>query len=275
MNKRLYRARLRLGVELKRITRRRFADRLNPFREADRPSIVHCCYHKVGTVWFLRVLREVAAHFGLSFGTGDDYERIRSFETDRSIDVFLDYGSHVQLHELGRYVGSHMIRDPRDMLVSAYFYHLWTPEPWAHLPRAEYRGMSYQEHLNRLTKDEGLLAEMDRMSFWINHMADWDYRNPRMYEIRYEEIMEDEPRIMREMFRHYGFTDRAIEESCEIAAKYTFERMSGRKEGGNSHLRSGRTSEWRDHFNEEHKRRFKQLYPNVLSVLGYESEDDW
>lgn len=271
MNRKLYKARLRLGVEFKRLTRQPLAGVLSPFSGEEQPAIVHCCYHKVGTVWFLRILREVAAHFGLSFGTGDDYRRIRDFELG-SVDVFLDYGSHVRLRELDGYVGSHMIRDPRDMVVSGYFYHLWTDEAWALIPRAEYRGRSYREVLNDLPKDEGLLEEIRRLSFWIPHMAAWDYGNPRMYEIRYEDIIRDEPRILREMFRHYGFTDAAVEASCRIAERYTFDRMSG---GGASHLRSGRTGEWKEHFTGEHRRLFKELYPGVLATLGYERDDDW
>lgn len=264
---------LRLGVEAKRLSRRPFADRLSPFEGTPRPAIVHCCYHKVGTVWFLRVLREVAAHHGMTFGTGDDYARIEAFERGRSVDIFLDYGSHVRLEELGEYVGSHMIRDPRDMVVSGYFYHLWTPEPWAHLPRAEYRGRTYQEQLNYLPKSEGMLEEIRRMSFWIKHMADWDYDNPRMYEIRYEDIMRDEPRIMREMFTHYGFRREAVDSACRIADKYTFKRMAGG--GGSSHLRSGKTGEWSEHFGPEQRALFKELFPGVLATLGYETDDDW
>jgi hypothetical protein len=265
---------LRAGVELKRLTRRPFADRLSPFAGETRPAIIHSCYHKVGTVWFLRVLREMAAHFGMTFGTGDDYPKIAAFEEERSVDVFLDYGSHVRLDQLDGYVGSHMIRDPRDMVVSGYFYHLWTQETWVHFPLAEYRGRSYQQYLNHLDREEGLLEEIRRMSFWIPHMMDWDYANPRIYEIRYEDIMQDEERIMREMFAHYGFRPEAVEASCRIAEKYTFKRMAG-SGGGESHLRSGRTGEWEEHFGPAHRALFKELYPGVVSGLGYEADENW
>lgn len=270
----LYKSLLRAGFEFKRLTRRPLAARLNPFADGSRPAIIHCCYHKVGTVWFRRVLREVGAHFGLSFGSGDDYERIAAFEHSRSVDVFLDYGSHVRLDEIGDYVGSHMIRDPRDMVVSGYFYHVWTDEPWAQLPMAEYRGRSYRQHLNHLDREAGLLEEIRRMSFWVPHMIDWDYNNPRMYEIRYEDILQDEPRIMREMFTHYGFHPAAVEAACQIAEKYTFKRMSPGG-SGTSHLRSGRSEEWKEHFGPAHRALFKELYPGVVSGLKYEADETW
>lgn len=263
----------RAVVELKRVTRRPFTATLSPFRDDARPLIIHCCYHKVGTVWFLRILREAAAHFGMSFDTGSDYRSIVNFEQARGSDVFLDLGSHVRLDKLGPYVGSHMIRDPRDMIVSAYFYHLWTSEPWANLPMAEHRGMSYREYLNSLDREHGILAEMRRMSFWISHMAAWDYNNPCMFEIRYEDIMRDEPAVFRAMFTHYGFSSEAIEKSCEIAAKYTFTRMA--RKGAQTHLRSGKIGEWEEHFTSEHRQLFKSLYPGAVVQLGYESSDDW
>lgn len=271
----LYKKIVRAGTEMKRLARRPFATYLDPFADRSRPAIIHCCYHKVGTVWFLRVLREVAYHFGLSFGTGDDYDRIAAFEQSRSVDVFLDYGSHVRLDAIGDYVGSHMIRDPRDMVVSGYFYHLWTPEPWAQLPRAEYRGRTYKQQLNYLDREAGLLEEIRRLSFWIPHMMDWDYQNPRIYEIRYEDIVRDEQRIMREMFTHFGFRPDAVETACRIAEKYTFKKMSGSSSSGNSHLRSGRSGEWQEHFGAPHRALFKQLYPGVVSGLEYETDENW
>ena len=42
------------------------------------------------------------------------------------------------------------VRDPRDIIVSGYFYHMTTHEPWVHQPRSDYGGKSYQEvsHFN-------------------------------------------------------------------------------------------------------------------------------
>lgn len=279
MSKLARRAILRANYEFKRVSRKPFAKHLNPFeRPEQEPKIIHCCYHKVGTVWFGRILREVAAHFGRSFGSGHDFASITEFENNQSSDVFLDLGSHINLSLLGDYRGSHLIRDPRDMVVSGYFYHLWTAEEWANLPRAEFRGRSYKEYLNSLEFDEGLAAEIHRVNFWVPHMANWDYKNPRFYEIRYEDLILDEQRHFEEMFRHYGFTDEAVAASCRIAEKYSFKNMTGAKSGKSktkSHLRSGKSGEWKKYFEPSHKRLFKELYPGVVQKLGYEKNEDW
>jgi hypothetical protein len=273
----LRRARHRAVREFKAVTRKPFARYLSPFPEgAPRPPIVHCCYHKVGTVWFARIFTEVAAEFGLRYGEGWDYKRIHSFEQNKDCEIFLDFGSHVDLSQLPDYVGSHMIRDPRDLVVSGYFYHLWTDEPWANMPLAEYRGMTYREYLNSLDQDEGLLSEIRRVWFWVPHMVAWDYGNPRMYEIRYEEIIKDYQKVFREMFAHYGFSESAVERCCSIAEKYSFKNMKkGVAKGTKSHLRSGKPGEWQSVFKEEHKRLFKEMYPGSVVALGYESGEDW
>jgi len=269
---------LRAMVELKRIYRKPFTCFGNPFvvNKKDAPVIIHCCYHKIGTVWFGRIFRDIAAEFGLSFGVGSNYQQISGFELDGKPDVFLDLGSHVKLDRLANYTGSHMIRDPRDMVVSGYFYHKWTDEPFPNLPLAKLGGMSYKEYLNSVDQDEGLLAEIKKDWFWIPHMVDWDYNNPRIFEIRYEDMIVDEQAVFRQMFTHYGLTEKAVDRCCQITERYSFGRLTkGKKKRAKSHLRSGKSGEWQDYFNEEHKALFKEMYPNVVVNLGYAEDDDW
>ncbi len=212
------------NVEIKKYCHKPFAKYFNPFITEESPVIIHCCYHKVGTVWFGRILRDVAAEFGLSFEIGSTYKSIRNFELNQDVDIFLDFGSHVDLESLDEYVGSHMIRDPRDMIVSGYFYHRRTNELWANIPRPEYRGMSYKEYLNSIGQSEGLLAEIKHANFWVKHMQEWNFNNKRIFEIRYEDILDNEAMIFRNMFRHYRFSKEAINKSCQIYEKYSFNR---------------------------------------------------
>jgi len=263
---------LRAGPELKRITRRPFAPALSPFRGAERPKLIHCCYHKVGTTWFSRVLRDVAATHGMRFAIGHEYPAIHRLEHDRDIDVFVDPGCHVELDAIGPFVGSHMLRDPRDVVVSAYFYHRWTQETWANIPMAQYRNMTYREYLNAVDQDEGIATEIERAEFWVRQMLRWNYSDPRILEIRYEDIRVNERETFRALFTHYGFHDAAVERSCRIAARYTFDRRAG---GPGTHLRSGAVGEWRDYFRSFHKDLFKKRYPTALERLGYEKDENW
>ena len=235
--------------------------------------IVHCCYHKVGTAWFIRVLRSISRYYGLYF------QRCIQSDLKRDTDVFMEYMSRVDESKLPQYVGSHMIRDPRDIIVSAYFYHLWTKEEWAHIPRHTLNNLTYQEHLNSLDRDAGLLAEMEGTSKEvIDEMAQWDYHNPNFFEFKYEEIIEDEEEVFAKIFQHYNFSPEAIDNCLEIAEKFSFKNQAKRKKGvvkQKSHLRSGRSGQWKDLFKLEHKQRFQELFGNVLIDLGYETSNDW
>lgn len=61
------------------------------------------------------------------------------------------------------YRGLHLIRDPRDVILSGMHYHLRAPEKWLHDPEPDYGGLSYQEKLNSLDGDGRLFLEMERL----------------------------------------------------------------------------------------------------------------
>lgn len=172
-----------------------------------------------------------------------------------------------------------MIRDPRDMVVSGYHYHLWTDEKWAHVPRETYNGKSFQEALNDVGKKRGIILEMERFCREdLRDMLDWDYDDPAFLELKYEDVIADEATHFEALFNHYGFHAEAVEVGLEIAEYYSFQNVAGRSFGDveeQSHLRSGRTSQWEDHFDKELKSRFKALAGDAVVRLGYEDDNRW
>jgi len=81
--------------------------------------------------------------------------------------------------------------------------------------------MSYQEHLRSLNQDDGLSAEIQSFSHYANdyQMRSWNYDDDRVLELRYEELIKNEPDHFEKLFRHYGFGDSAIERlkaTCEV-----------------------------------------------------------
>ncbi len=245
-----------------------------PFpRPEDRKLIVHGAHHRVGSAWFTRVLEAVAEQYGLRF------QSCRQDELRRGTDVFLQDHSLVDLAKLPPHRGSHMVRDPRDIVVSRYFFHLWTRESWAHEPQAEYGGCSYLEYLNSLDQEAGILAEIDKfVEYGLGHMANWNYHNPDILELRYEDLIGDEDAGFRRLFVHYGFSPAAVDRSVEIAKRFSFERQTKRRVGqvqAQSHLRSGRPGEWRDVLSDRQKARCKEAFGDVLIRLGYETDHDW
>jgi hypothetical protein len=230
----------------------------------------------MGTKWLTRVLSGVADHYGLTLQWINN--DIDSLDTTSDLVVF----NHSDLcaQELEPCVGSHMLRDLRDVVVSGYFYHLWTKERWATVPQAKYQKRSYQQYLNTLSQNEGIHAEIDRLAEYVSdrRMREWNYGDARFLELKYEDVFGNEERGFRRLFEHYGFTPQAVNASVKIATSFSFDKLVASKtthERKKSHLRSGQPGEWRTTFDEDHKRHFKEVMGDVLVLTGYEDDMNW
>ncbi len=249
----------------------------------DRRLIVHCCYHKAGTHWMKGILKRICERYEMNW---DRIEHSQLFgEGPKTIqqallknDVLIDGHSRIDLADLPPYRGSHMVRDPRDMTISGYFYHLWSSEKWLHVAKPKFEGRTYQELLNSLNQEDGLIQEIERFSGSFRKMIEWDYNNPDIFELRYEELLTDEGTIYRKLFQHYGFNSQAVERGLRIAKRSSFEARAKRQVGTvqeKSVMRSGKPGQWRDYFTDPVKNRFKELVGDVLIELGYEKNNDW
>lgn len=214
--------------------------------------IIHGCHHKVGTNWFINIFTKIAKRYDLNF-------KVNKYDEDA--DILLDDHSNFNFDELPPFVGSHIIRDPRDMIVSAYFYHLTSDELWLSEPRHRYNGLSYQAYITSLDKHYGLMAEIKRASYGIIDMMNWDFDNPNIIEVRYEDLITNE-QLFRKIFQHYGFEDDLIEESMDIVKDCIIDNP-------------GLPGKWRKHFDTEHKQYFIELLGDCLIKLGYEINNDW
>ena len=252
-----------------------FSSNNSPFA-GDPKLIFHGTYHKMGTVWLMRVLQRVADLYDITMQkcnlVGD------RLQTGTGL-IFANH-SQLELGELGDFVGSHLIRDPRDVIVSGYFYHLWTDEAWAHQPKQEYDGQSYQQFLNSTDQHAGISAEIDRFSKYVDEysLRKWNYRDPRIIELRYEDLIADEAGIFERMFRHYGFHEKAIRRCVKAALQFSFEKVTARKPGEateKQHLRSGKPGQWRDVLSREHCEAIRVQFGDLLVKTGYESGHDW
>lgn len=240
---------------------------------------VHCAHHRAGTGWFEQVLGTITrGRGGLFLAVNDPLD---AAVAPNVTCLFFNHANHFDPAMLGgrEYRGSHMIRDPRDMAVSGYFYHLWSPEPWLHDPLPTLGGKTYQEHLNSLSKDDGLLVEIRRV---VDHevppLVGWNYDQPEFLELRYEQVIADEGAWFSSVFGHWGFDDSETADALKVAESLSFQRRTGRRPGQveeREHLRSGATGQWRDHFSDVHREVFKESAGEALITLGYEHDMDW
>jgi hypothetical protein len=192
--------------------------------------------------------------------------------------IVFDPHSRIDAQELPHFRGSHMIRDPRDIVVSGYFYHLWAEERWIHRPQEKCSGRTYQEHLRRLDQEEGLLAEMGRCRSLFRRMRSWDYQNPHFYEIKYEDMTANEDRILAELFSSYGFHEKAVSTAVKLGRRCSFRALTRREIGQvrpGTVMRSGKVGQWREVFSTRVNQEFKRNTGDLLVHLGYETDDGW
>ena len=187
--------------------------------------IIHCCYHKVATGFFTIILKRIAEEFNWNF------QSCKQNQLNPQTNILLQHHSRIDFHKLSHYVGSHMIRDPRDIIISGYFYHLWCAEKWCHEKKPEYDNCSYQELLKSLPKNEGIAIEIARVKWPIKNMSEWDYSNPNILETRLEDLAKNEKDVITQIFKHYGFRGQILDKALSIYEEYTFEKIARRKRG--------------------------------------------
>lgn len=242
------------------------------------PLIVVCTHHKTGSVWMANIFRALKRHEKLHLHTK------AQAELPPNTDIFLQDHSKVDLKALqARFAGRgvravHVIRDPRDVVISGCFYHVKTVEKWANNPKKEYGGKSYRQAISALGSDhDKLLFEMDHAGGkTIREMVAWDYSQKDVcFEARYEELIVDrELKVFKPMMEFLGYQG----ERLELALKFVRElSLFGGAAGSDpaDHIRSGEGRQWVSVFTPELKQAFKARFPDALQRLGYEAGAEW
>lgn len=209
--------------------------------------------------------------------TGLDFSIYQDWQPEQEHRAILVADVNAELSHLIRFRprrAFHVIRDPRDLAVSAYFSHkISHPEDeWLEAQR---------KLLNQVNIEEGMQASIDFRSKQFRRMAEWNYANPDIYEVRFERLIEEPLAQFSRIFEFMSLLpDRLSPAALQRTIEYLdFRRMSdGRKKGVEKvdhHYRSGTPGDWRRYFSESNKRYFKQMYGELLISLGYESDLEW
>ena len=282
--------RIKYGLKSNPVTMAVNRARRDPFIDSKQRLIMHTAHHKVGTRWFASIFRALSMHFGIPLVTNTP----EVLSDNGRATLFLQHQVYTPHTKFKGYRGSHMIRDPRDIAVSGYHYHLWTTETWANqkiatipnaeniwfqLPVKDIGHLTYREYLNSLSAENGLLAEIKRCSCnTFSQLHNWDYEDDDTFEFRYEDILLDEESLFAKVFEHYGFNQGAIDQALSIANRFTFSNQATNTLGTaneGAHLRSGALQQWKQEFSNVHSECFKRLAGDTLIKLGYEVNFDW
>ena len=234
-------------------------------------------HHKTGTLWMRWVFRAMCYKLGLPFGFG------KTAAADEGRNVIAHWSSDFAPETLSRgdMRGLHLIRDPRDVLISGARYHARVPdarEPQLASPDPALGGKSYLAHMRSLPDLAAQLRfEMaGRHAQTMSEMTAWDYSRDTFAEIRYEDLMADQDGALFADILHFlGFDAEAIDigRACFLDHSL-FGSMTHRDRIGETldiHIDSGAPARWRDELPRAIAEDYAETFGADLVALGYET----
>lgn len=273
-------------------------------------------HHKCATMSLNTIAEAICKRIGLRFEpVYNEFQfdqDLKSYCVERKVD-FLSYGNaDIRFSQsLPKHRGFHIIRDPRDIVISAYFSHRnsHSTATWSELE-------PHRTLLRQLNQDDGIAEEIRFRERSFQQLLSWDYEQENILEIRFEDLIYRYYETLLTIFGHLGllsqtdyrfmdrlgglyrelttfaksamhlslpqFTDHPILPAAEfltIVWRNRFEAKTlGRNRGDEddySHYRRGKSGDWEIHFSPSHKALFKSKYPGLVPDLGYADSDDW
>ncbi|RCL64398.1 MAG: hypothetical protein DBW80_01565 [Bacteroidetes bacterium] len=252
-------------------------------------------HHKCASTWMTKIF------YGIQKATG--YRIKYGFDLSCELNVFGN-SKRKYADEYEKFKGIHLIRDPRDIVISGYFSHLKT-----HPLMGWDRLIEHRKVLKKVSFSEGVIAEIDWLEPYFEDMYNWNYQNDNILELRFEDVTtQDDLTYILDFLqlKSSNFSDKAQfeiwrilnklnnrgffpirnsdiritkKEFSRLIQKNSFKNLSkGRGKGevdSNSHYRKGTTGQWKESFDEETKDYFKKKYNHLLLKTGYEKNADW
>ncbi|MGV6826285.1 MAG: hypothetical protein ACWA5Q_04865 [bacterium] len=277
-------------------------------------------HHRAASSWANDILRELAfsggwKHRVLHNESMFNHDLAGYINIQQPDLLCLSNSKSAYLNEIDNFVGIHLVRDPRDILISSYYSHRNSH------PVGEWTALeTHRKELQAVPLEQGLYLEMEFRHEQFRDMLDWDYNHPSVYEVKMEEltqnplphlskVLSDWQRLQstvspaqrfsgilqRKLNRVLNTIERqlqlpvtlprltsskiGIEQLQRAISKNTYEKKShGRKTGelnNQHHYRSGVPGSWRDLLTPDHKQYFKEHHGQLLIKLGYEENNDW
>lgn len=240
-------------------------------------------HHKTGTVWMHKVVTAMCKRFGITFHNQRRYMH-------KNLDWLPETGRVIVVNWLSQFSDSllsrpdvqivHLIRDPRDVLISGLHYHLKnTNERFLHKPREELGGKTYQEHLRALPNlNAQFLFEMEQKHHrTMTEMTRWNYDRPNAVEWRYEDLIVDtECAMFTALMERFDLShDEAAQARNIFWDASLFGGLKSSDPSVSSHVRSAKTAQWRQSLPPDIAEVYCERYGDDLIHLGYAQDHDW
>lgn len=177
----------------------------------------------------------------------------------------------------------YIVRDGRDIMVSAFYYMLGLKENGNNKRALEYRkalGFKDMEDIHeKLPSFIEYFMEnytvLGKKTTWQDHVKN-HIGIEKIHAVKYEDLLSDSAGQLQSTL---DFLNRSSHKDLhQIAEEFTFENQSKRKAGQekkNAFLRKGIAGDWKNTFSKEAAILFDQYAGNELIRLGYESDHSW
>jgi hypothetical protein len=244
-----------------------------------RYNIVVATHHKTGTVWMDGVFKAIADDLGVRYiNFRNEHGRLKELVQSPFV-LFCydsDFGDYAPLLDRKDVRTVHLIRDPRDVVISAMHYHKAAREGWLHEPIPGYDNLTYQRALQQLpTRFAQYIFEMENSSAsTLRDMASWRYGRANCFEARYEALRQDSELAYWHKITDFLGLD-AAEQTLADRRFWQNSLFGGLSLLGNRHVRSGAVAQWQREFTPALGDAFLERFPGLLQSLRYETSDAW
>lgn len=235
-------------------------------------SIAIYFHHKTGSSSLIHILPQICIRL--------NYKVCRSNGADDNCCYIFQHAFPSQL--LANTRGVHVVRDPRNMLVSGYFSHKISH------PMADWL-KPLRSLLRKLPKEQGLLLEMRyafgssgreaRSPHYAAGMCTFPQRS-YIHTVRFETLLSKNWTVMietwRQLFNLLHWKWQLHEQwMMHLLQRYTFDSMRSRRSGFHSslHFRSAYADDWKRHFTLNVSAAFSACCSYCVSKYGYESDN--
>ena len=223
-------------------------------------------YPKSGGTWLCQLLSEIL---------NIPFPRNVSLEIQPCI-----LHGHFLSHKKGRRT-IHMMRDGRDVIISAYFYFLIgktvspkTREKWITHMGEKKDLENISSHLPKFIEK---FFENYRSGFKRKKWSDfieYYHEKDEVYQVKYEDLHCDTSGTLMKLldFLNLEFQEKSIDTAIE---KYDFKSQKNNNDQENDFLRKGIIGDWKNYFNEESAKVFDLYCGDALIKAGYEKDRNW
>ena len=243
-------------------------------------------YHKTGTVWMRKTLETLANRLDLPLFRMSRHQVRWKTEADlkalyaghlAGLRAAGDHGFFFDSHSVfpadmdwSGFRGFRVVRDPRDVVLSAIGYHGRSGEKWLHMPKPEWGGLTYAQKINSIEAfDDKIRFEMDNSAGRVvaRMVAGCDLG---FETVRYEDLIVD-----RDMEVWSGLMGRLGLDAAEVGvARQAFwdNSLFGKLAGADrapGHVSDGGIAQWKRKLSAGQIGLIEARFGDQIARLGY------